>query len=499
MTRSSNPLSPARLALVAWLALSVALPAPAVDLPDMGDSAGSIISPEQERRLGEGMLREAYRYGVVIDDPEIETWFSGLGHKLAANADSSYDGGFRFFLVEADSINAFAAPGGFIGAHSGLILKSRNESELAAVMAHEICHVTQRHGARMIEAASKMSLPMAIAMLGAIVAAAANPEAGQAALTAVMAGQQQYAINFTRANEKEADRLGIQLLQRSGFDPEAMASFFEQLQLDNRYTDPKHMPEYLRSHPVSVNRIAEARQRTDDMEPQEHRSSLMYYLMREKLRVLTTRDTRLLIEQMEADLQNGNYQSLEVARYGYALALTRNADYDKARVQLDRLLTEQPEEAAFLLARAEVEMRAGNIIGGMDRFEQVAKLFPGYKPAVLGYVKALIDAGEPRQARDLLYDYAYGHDPDQRYYKLLAEAERLSGAPVESYLALAEYYYSLGEVNMAMQQLQIAQREPGIDYYLRERISARLEEIKSANRDPDFDGRMRRRDRSFQR
>jgi len=479
-----------QLLITTWMALACLAPAGAVDLPDLGDSAGAIISPAQERRMGEALMREAHRYGVVVDDPEIQAYFSGLGHELAANAED-YTGGFRFFLIEADSINAFAAPGGYIGAHTGLLLKSRNESELAAVLAHEISHVTQRHGARMVEAASKMSLPMAAAMLGAVLVAAANPEAGQAALAATMAGQQQYAINFTRANEKEADRIGIQLLQRSGFDPDAMASFFERLQLENRYTDPKHLPEYLRSHPVSVNRIAEARQRADKMEEQAHESSLSYYLMREKLRVMTARDLRRLLEQMQADLREGNYPSEDVARYGYALALMRNADYGEARLQLERLLADHPEESAYLLARAELEAQAGNRIGALDRYEQVMQLFPGYKPAALGYFEALLEAGSPERARSLLNDYALHNETGHRYYKLLAEAERRAGSQVESHIALAEYYYRLGEARLAMRQLEIAQREPGIDYYDRERIRARLEEMKSEQQRPEVAGSRR--------
>lgn len=480
----------------AALVLAPALAADPVHLPDFGDSAGALISPEQERRLGEAFLRQAHQYGVIVDDPEVEGYFRALGQELAAHVEG-HDGSFTFFLIDAPSINAFAAPGGFIGAHTGLILNSTSESELASVLAHEISHVTQRHGARSYEAAAKMSLPMAAAMLGAILIGMANPDAAQAAVMAVAAGQQQYAINFTRANEREADRIGIQLLHRAGFDPHAMATFFERLQIANRYTDPKHFPEFLRTHPVTVNRIAEARERADKLGKGERGDSRAYHLARTRLKVLVAGEPRQLVEQFEQELRRGDFEHADIARYGYALALTRAGEYGKARVQLAELLRAQPEERAFVLARARLEVASGNVPGGLEVYDQAMRLFPGSKAVTLGYVDTLLRAGLGAQARTLLRDYAYEHTMDVRYFKLLAEAEEQAGSPVESHIALAEYYFRLGEAQLALQHLELAQREPGIDYYQRERVLARMDEMKADLEGMERDGRGRERPRGF--
>lgn len=467
-----------RAALALALALALPLAADPVALPDIGDSAGALISPEQERRLGRALLREAYRYGVVIDDPEIQGYFQSLGQRLAAHLED-YEGSFTFFLVDAPSINAFAAPGGVIGAHSGLVLESTSESELAAVLAHEISHVTQRHMARSYEAASKMSLPMAAAMLGAILVGIANPDAAQAAVAAVAAGQQQYAINFTRANEQEADRIGIGLLHRAGFDPHAMASFFERMMIANRYSDPKSVPEFLRTHPVTINRIAEARDRAERLAAQKHADSDAYKLMRTKLRVLVSKDPKRLVEEYERELRSGRFEDEQAARYGYALALTRAGEHGKARVQLSELLRADPAQPAFLLAMARLETETGDLPAALERYADALHLYPDSKAVLLGYIETLLIARLGKGARDLLREYAYEHEPDPRYYKLLAEAEEQAGAPVESHIALAEYYFHLGETQMALQQLEIAQRQPAIDYYQRERVLARMDEMKA--------------------
>jgi predicted Zn-dependent protease len=483
--RRTGPLVRGLPPIVMLLLAQLAAPAlrSEAGLPDIGDSAGAIVSPEQERRMGEAFLREAHQLAKIVDDPEIESYFSGLGQQLAAHTEG-YGGGFTFFLIDADPINAFAAPGGYIGAHTGTVLSSRTESELAAVIAHEISHVTQRHAARSFEAASKMSLPMAAAMLGAILVAATNPDAGAAAITAVQAGAQQYQLNFTRANEQEADRIGIQLMHRAGFDADAMATFFERLQLANRFTDPKHLPEYLRSHPVSVNRAAEARERARALPRQDHVDSASYHLVKAKLRVLVADDAGREVLDAERSLRDREFENESVARYRYALALATVREFDQARAQLQHLLAEDPEQSAYLLALGQLETRAGNTAGGLEYFEKVMDLYPGYRPAAIGYIEALIAEGLIDHARQALNEYAFDHARDLRYYKLLAEVEGRGGLEVESHIALAEYHFRLGDGMRALQHLEYAQRTPDLDYYQRERISARVDEIKRDLGDP---------------
>ncbi|MEM9304047.1 MAG: M48 family metalloprotease, partial [Pseudomonadota bacterium] len=260
--QSRMALSFARLILVLLLVLAVA-PVQAQDdgirLPDIGASAGAVISERDENAYGEALKREFTRLAKIVDDPLIAGYFRLMGYSLVAHSDRP-DGNFTFVVVDDDSINAFAAPGGFIALHSQLILTAENESEVAAVVAHEIAHVTQRHIARRIESAQKMSLPMTLLMLGAVLAGSGNGDAAQAAVVGTQALMQQMQINFTRANEYEADWVGIRKLAAAGYDPDAMASFFAKMARENRGYGAR-IPEFLRTHPVESTRIAESKNR----------------------------------------------------------------------------------------------------------------------------------------------------------------------------------------------------------------------------------------------
>ncbi|MCK5432233.1 MAG: M48 family metallopeptidase, partial [Gammaproteobacteria bacterium] len=254
-----------------------------VDLPDIGDSSGSAISPEFERRLGKAFMRSVRQHAKIVNDPEVESYIESIGYKLAANSDNNTLA-FTFFVVDSPDINAFAAPGGVIGINSGTILNSRNESELAGVMAHEISHVTQRHMARQFERAGQFSLPQTAALLGAILIGIANPEAGVAAMTIVTGASAQTQINFTRENEKEADSVGIQLLARSGYDPQGMPNFFERLHQKSEYYQG-NAPEFLRSHPLTTSRIAESKARASKYKPVNYVNTASYELVRAKIEV----------------------------------------------------------------------------------------------------------------------------------------------------------------------------------------------------------------------
>ena len=255
-----------------------------IELPEIGDSAGAIISPEQEHRLGEEYMRQIRRQAPIVTDDEVEDYIQSLGTSLAKY--TNYELGFHFFMMQSSVINAFALPGGYVAVHSGLMLETQNESELASVIGHEISHVTQRHGARMIEEATHMSAPMIASMVAGLALMAVNPQAGMGALMAGQAAAQQMQINFTRANEKEADALGIQLMNDAHYDTHMMASFFERMQRASRYTDPAYIPEYLRTHPITINRIAEARNRAAQIKQSKvHGDSLKYHLIKAKLRL----------------------------------------------------------------------------------------------------------------------------------------------------------------------------------------------------------------------
>jgi predicted Zn-dependent protease len=461
-----------------WVLCALCLslrPAPAQDLPDFGDSAGGVISPEEEHRLGQDLLRHLRLRTHLIEDPEIEAYVGSLGSRLLVQSDYRAAHPFTFFVVDDPAINAFAAPGGFIGIHSGLILHTEAEGELAGVLAHEIAHVTQRHMARSFERASQLSLPVAAAMLGAVLLATQNPEAGQAALAAISAGNVQGQINFTRAHEEEADRVGMQTLSRSGFDPMGIPAFFERLQRANRLSENAELPEFLRTHPVTVSRISDARSRADQLPRGNYQDSIGFYLMRAKLQVIAAQRPSTAVEYFASRIKSD--PKATAAHYGYALALTKAARYDQARAELTALLRADGEQPTYLMASARLDIAAGRTQAGLDGYRNLLGLYPGYRPVLIGYSEALLAAGRPRDALKVLGDYARDHGRDISYYRLLAVAEGKSGSPVESQIATAELRFLSGETELACEQLRFAQRSRTTDHYQRQRIEARLKDM----------------------
>ncbi len=465
--------------LLVFLAGLSAVPAMAetttLDLPSIGDSTGSIFSPEYERRLGQAFLNHVRKQADIIEDPEIETYVHSVGYRLVANSDNNTQA-FTFFVINDPLINAFAAPGGIVGLNAGTIINSGSESELAGVVAHEIAHVTQKHMARSAEMQSKLSLPMMAALLGAILIATQNPDAGMAAITAVQGGAVQAQINFTRHNEEEADRVGLQLLERANFDPLGMPAFFEKLQKNSRYGS--QAPEFLRSHPLTTNRIADSQARAAAIpRKSQYEVSASYPLIRAKLIANGFRNPKDAVNHFRKELERVEHVDPDgVLRYGLALALLEDKQYAGARDLLAGLLEQQGENASFLLAAAEVEARQNHFPEAIRIFERTEKLYPDYRPLVLNFSRTLLQAGDPARARDLLKKYGKYAELDLTYYDYLTRAEAESGNPVEAGMSNAEYYFLSGETRVAIERLRyiITQERPAPDYYQTERIRARL-------------------------
>ncbi|MGD8265532.1 MAG: M48 family metalloprotease [Chromatiales bacterium] len=473
MTRQFNRLLCALL-LYAW----TIQPALALDLslPDMGNSSGSHLGTNLEAKLGRAFMRYVRAHSDVVDDPLIGSYLESVGNKLARHSDTR-GRNLTFFAVEDPSINAFAGPDGYIGVHTGLILEAETESELAAVMAHEIAHVGQRHLARMIEATNQMSLPMAGLLLAAIALGAAG--AGSLAAAAAVGSQAalvQKQINFTRANEREADNIGIRILARSEYDPRAMASFFDKLGRSSR-TGAVTVPEFLQTHPVSSDRIAEALGRSEKYPLNMAPEDLRFHLVRATLRSKQFGSSRAAIRHFESTLKEGRYRNEEAERYGYVQALFRGRQYGKAMQELNKLLGKRPRDPYYRVTRARIALAQGNKSLAISSVNNMDTSRIGSHAGSLLKAEVMLQARQPASAYRILNKLSKSHSDDAHVMRLLGRAAAGSGKTAESHRALAEYHYLNGELDAAVKQLGIALRTPGLGFHEKSKLEARLREI----------------------
>ena len=449
----------------------------AVDLPSIGDPSERLITPDQERQLGEAFMRRLRLQVPFVDDPELDTYLNTLGNRLVANSDTPSQH-FTFFIVKDNAINAFAAPGGFIGTHSALILAARNESELAGVLAHEIAHVTQKHLVRAYDSASRMSLPTAAAILAAILIGTQSSEAGQAAIMSVQAGSIQQQINFTRANETEADNIGMQILARSEFDPRGMPDFFERLYQSTRYYGDG-LPPFLSTHPVTTDRIAESMARADQVRPHDTQDNLNFYLAQAKLRVTVSSDPGQAVTFFRQAKTDPPIPA--AARdYGLALALARSGNYQEASNLLERLAKADPDRLAYPLALAQTDQAAGRNSAAMERYRRLLDLYPSNPVLVQGYANALLYGKRYAEAYRLIEQSRRQQQrSDPTLYLLSAKAATGMGRTADAHEAMAEYYFMNGQTHQAVEQLTLASKSPGQDFYQASRIEARLQELQA--------------------
>ena len=452
------------------------LPVQSLELPDMGSSADNVLSPIEEQKIAKALLRQIRREADVMQDVEVHNYINALGQKLVSYSNMANQP-FSFNMINESSINAFAVPGGLICIHSGLMLSARSESEFASVFAHEIAHVTQRHIARKLEATSKASIPLMAAVLAGILVGSVtgNVDIAQAGLGVMTAGNLQMQIHFTRLHEKEADRVGIELLAKAGFEPRDMPNFFQRIQEESRlYTKP---PEFLLTHPMSIDRAAEATDRAEDYPAANYLDSTTYHLARAKVLVLTTKKPmRKLATQLENMLKQGRYNNEIAVHYGLALALLESRQTKKVQQHIDWLFKNDTDRVMYRILQARLALLQQDFAKTERIYTQALKLYPNDVQLTLAFSEYLLQHGDkPKQAQVLLSQL--NDQPFPKYYRLLARAYEESQQVTESYLTMSEHYYLLGEIRLAVEQLKQARRRDNTDYFLASRIEARYKEL----------------------
>ncbi len=443
-------------------------------LPDFGDSAGALISPEYDRRLGQLFLKHIRQFASIVTDPEVSAYIQSLGYQLRSHSDNP-EQTLHFLMLDDPRINAFAGPGGIIGINSGVIIHSNDESELAAVMAHEISHVTQRHLQRTFEETRKFSLAKAAALIGAIIVSTQSPDAGLAAITGIVGLSAQNQISFTQSNEKEADRIGIQLLARAGFDPQGMSAFFTKLQKLSRYAQ-SGVPEFLRTHPLTTSRIADSQARIANYPLTRYSDSKSYALIKYKLIVDSAKTAQDAIIALRAKLNETTISAREklAIHYGLAYAYIKNSAFDLAGQHLKYLLDDAPDNVAYLLLSAKLATAQSNYTDALAIYNQTYQLYPDYRPVVIAYSRALLDIKQGKKARDLLKNYERHHSHDLATYSLLGQAEAILGNEIETAMIQTEYYYLAGETKLAIDKLKFIKQQYTLNYYQEQRRVARM-------------------------
>lgn len=451
-----------------------------IDLPDLGNSADNYLSDGEEREYARAILMQMRAFGVMVEDPLIADYFADMGYRLVAQSDRP-DMPFHFVVLDEHRVNAFAAPGGVVALHSGLILAAEDEHEVAGVLAHEIAHVTQLHIFRTLQNTQNMTIPIALGMLALVLAGGGGGEAISGALMGGVAMQQQMFINFTRANEAEADRLGIITLSQAGYDPRGMADFFERINRINRPAG-EAPPEFLRTHPVTTNRIAEAKDRAAAMPIPETRDGLDFFLAQARLRAVFEEDAdravawfRGRLEAPETDAQR------QADEYGLAVALQREREFDEARRLLDGLLARDAYKLPYLLQRAALDLETGNGDRARASLADLHHGFPGNNAIATQYAEALLYDRDPEQAAkaaEVLKRQLRKRGDSPKLYELHAQASSIAGDEIGASEALAESYFLSGSVEEAMEQLERLQKRNDLNYYQRSRVTARLEEMR---------------------
>jgi predicted Zn-dependent protease len=470
------------LLLIATAMLCLMSGPPAVaagnDLPDIGSAADSMISTDEEYQIGRMVVRGLESAGRILDDPLIENYIEDVGHKMVAYAHDG-DHRFNFFVVKDNALNAFALPGGFIGVNAGLILQTENESELAGVMAHEVAHVTQRHVVRRAQADQKSSMLSTAALIAGLLIAATTGASADMTTAIVMASQgysAQQQINHTRANEYEADRVGIGFLASAGFDPTSMADFFGTMSRMSGKSGSA-MPEYLRTHPMESSRIAEASDRAAQYPPVVREDSDGYLLMKERLRVLGADSPDAILRYYEDYTRDRPMPHPIQVRYGYALAMMGRNQLPDALGTFGVLLNERPDLIPFHLGYAEALQASGQIAAALKAYENAQRLFPRNVPVSVAYSRALIFAGNPALAHKILLDLLNNIAPTSEQARLIATAASAEGDMANAHYYMSEYHVINGELPMAADQLNLALDVPGLEPVQRARFQARLAEI----------------------
>jgi predicted Zn-dependent protease len=448
------------------------------NLPEIGVVASSAISLDKEVLIGDALMRQLRGQAPIISDPLLDEYIQDIGNRLVTQADN-VKFPYKFFILNSPDINAFAFFGGHIGIHTGLIFNARNESELASVLAHEISHVTQRHIARSIEARQKSSPLQIASLLGSILLAVVSPEASMAAISVSNAASAQSSINYTRQNEKEADRVGIAILADAGFDPNGASSFFGILAEKNRLKSTPFA--FLLTHPLPESRIADARTRAANFRPRNIPESINFHLAKTRVLARYYANPKRNIEYFSGILQKQSYVFKQAAEYGLALSYLANEQFIPALKLIDVLLEKNPDNLFYIDTYTDIAIEMNQHKKAIDKLSAQIIHAPFNRVLTLNLANVLIQSENFDRAVSLLKDYLLINPDNMLAYELLSDAYRISEQKLEMHQVKAEVYALVAAYPRAIDELHTAYNYADERKIEKQRIRARIQQFRTAH------------------
>ncbi len=424
-------------------------------LPELGDSVGSLTSDEETHDLGQEWLRQFRAKVPESNDAVMYDYLQKLIQKVARGSELQ-NKQLELIVVKNPTLNAFAVPGGIIGIHDGMFLHAEDEQQLAGVIAHELGHLSQKHWQRSVEQQEKNRIPTMAGMLAGLVllATSKSSDAGMAAIMSTQAANLQSMLRFSRENEAEADRIGMQTMVNAGMDPRAIPAMFESMQRAAQYAGERP-PEFLLTHPVTEKRIADSRNRAEQYPTKKHENNREFALIKARAKLAASENPSVAIKHFHSDLQ-GNDLDSDASRYGIVLAQTKLRQFDAAEKTLRPLLEKEPNNLFYTLAYANILNGQGKYDAALNLIKPTQIAYPRNYPVTMVTVNILQNmkdyTGAVRQLENLLPEYE--DLPD--VWRDLAELRGLAGDTGGVHMARAEYFILNDDFDKARQQLTYA-------------------------------------------
>ncbi len=457
---------------VVFITLVLSLQAKAESpLPEIGGGGYGIISLQQEHRLGQAWARILRGSAKLHDDALVSQYIEDLTWSLVTHSELQ-DKRLEVIVLDNPTMNAFAAPGGIIGVHTGLLLTAENEAQLASVLAHELAHLSQRHFAAQLEE-DRRNRPLFIAsLLGSILLSAANTEAGVAGIQASIGASAANKLSFSRQNEREADYIGLQTLTRTGYAPQAMANMFMQLQKQARFSPVP--PEFLLTHPVTQSRISDAQDRAASLKGDAlKRDTVAFNIAKIRVQVHHSKDLKTLIKGLKKLRAKRN---TDILRYALAYAAIKDGQLDLAKRNISSFSAAFSKEISSRFLKAELLLAEEQYPQAVSTLKNLLDIYPGHHAISYAYAEALLKTGQPAKASKIYQALVENNPKDSRAWYLLAESYGLEGNVTGVHEARIEYFLLTADVDSALKQVDYALKNKSLSDNDRARLEQHREE-----------------------